>query len=340
VWFISLLLIRFFSIRLTKQLRVLQNAAEEIEDGRYHGSIPVKTQDETGVLTAAMNGMSVALQNFERFTNKEIARLTRKGLLAPGGVEKKATFLFSDIRSFTAISSQMESAEVVELLNGYMDIMVACVMVSGGVIDKFIGDAIMAHWGAVRPEQSDPGETDDALAAVRAALMMRAALQCFNRGRGGGKNPLIKNGCGINSGTVVAGQIGTDNRLEYTVIGDAVRLADHTESFNKPFGTEILITEHTWHLAGAYLVTEEMPSVTENAVKIRLFSVINLRAPGQINRFFADLEKIPQIDINTARRFVGTGGPHTLRELRSCLDIDEPDLSKAVTDEKKFKIRG
>jgi adenylate cyclase len=287
--------------------------------------------------------MILALLNFERFTNKEIARLTRKGLLAPGGVEKRGTFLFSDIRSFTAISSQMESPEVVEMLNSYMDLMVACVMVSGGVIDKFIGDAVMAHWGPVRPEQAGekavPGEEQDALAAVRAALMMRAALQCFNQGR---KGPRIKTGCGINSGTVVAGQIGTEDRLEYTVIGDAVRLADQTESFNKPFGTDILITEHTWRLTEPYLVTEELPAMTENdgAITTRLFAVINLRDTEQVKRLFSELEEIPKIDINIARRFAGTGGPHTLKELRTRLDISEPDLSKAVSDEKKFKVRG
>jgi adenylate cyclase len=349
VWFISLLLIRLFSMGLTRQLRMLKEGAEEVEDGRYHFSIPVKTRDETGLLTETMNSMILALLNFERFTNKEIARLTRKGLLAPGGVEKKGTFLFSDIRSFTAISSQMESPEVVELLNSYMDLMVACVMVSGGVIDKFIGDAIMAHWGPVRPEQAGKkteaeasGEEQDALAAIRTALMMRAALQCFNQGRNDDAGPLIKNGCGINSGTVVAGQIGTEDRLEYTVIGDVVRLADQTESYNKPFGTDILITEHTWQLAGPYLVTEELPAMTENdsAIKTRLFAVINLRDPEQLKRLFAELEQIPKININIARRFAGTGGPHTLKELRSRLDIEEPDLSKAVTDEKKFKVRG
>lgn len=94
VWFISLLLIRFFSMGLTKQLRILQEGAGEVEDGRYHFTIPVKTSDETGFLTETMNSMIRALGNFEKFTNKEITRLTRKKLLTPGGVKKKEPFCF------------------------------------------------------------------------------------------------------------------------------------------------------------------------------------------------------------------------------------------------------
>ncbi|MDR1895063.1 MAG: adenylate/guanylate cyclase domain-containing protein [Spirochaetales bacterium] len=338
VWFISLLLIRFFSLGLTRQLRTLKTAAEEIEEGRYHGSLPVKTRDETGFLTETMNSMSMALQNFDRFTNKEIARLTRRGLLAPGGVHKKAAFLFSDIRSFTAISASLSSAEVVEMLNGYMDLMVACVMVTGGVIDKFIGDAIVAHWGAVRPEQGDnlpSGEKEDALAALRAALLMRACLQCFNAERGGPKKPLIKNGCAVNSGTVIAGQIGTGERLEYTVIGEAVSLTERAEGFNKSFGTDILVSEHTYALAGGCLLCEEMPVIRGDT---RLFAVVNLQDPGQIGRLFEELERIPKINKTLAERFVGAEGPRTLKELRFRLNISEPDLTKAAEDEKKFTV--
>jgi adenylate cyclase len=350
VLFISLLMFHFFSNHLTRQLQILNDAAEAIEDGRYHNSIPVKTSDETGILTGTMDSMRLALLNFERFTNKEIARLTRKGLLTTGGSYKRATFFFSDIRSFTAISEKMAPAEVVEFLNEYMELMVACVMVTGGVIDKFIGDAVMAHWGAVRSETAAGGETPlrasvsisaDALAAVRAALMMRAALQCFNRGRGGDKKPVIKVGCGINSGKVVAGQIGTDERLEYTVIGDAVSLADRTETFNKLFGTEILITENTMRLSGGRFITEEMPAVTENGKKIRIFAVVNVEDQAETRRLFAELKGVPKIDMTEAGRFVGPQGPRTLKALRSLLDIREPDLTKVKLDERerKFKVQ-
>jgi adenylate cyclase len=340
VCFLSLLLIRFFSGRLTRQLGILGRAAEAIEDGRYDDPIPVKTNDETGFLAETMNSMRLALLNFERFTNKEIARLTRKGLLGAGGGYKKATFFFSDIRSFTAISEKLDPAAVVEFLNDYMERMVTCVLVTGGAIDKFIGDAIMAHWGAVR-EGGEGSEAEDALAAIRAALLMRVSLQCYNRGRGEDKRPRIKIGCGINSGTAVAGQIGTGERLEYTVIGNAVTLAERIESFNKLLGTEILITEHTWRLAGRFLVTEEMPGMKENGRNIRLFGVLNIQDPGELNRFFGELERLPDIDMETARRFAGPQGPQTLGELRERLGIREPDLSKVTLDgrEKKYQVQ-
>jgi adenylate cyclase len=344
VWFLSLLLIRFFSRRLTRQLQILGAAAEAIEDGRYHNSIPVKTRDETGLLAKTMDSMRLGLLNFERFTNKEIARLTRKGLLTTGGSYKRATFFFSDIRSFTAISEKMEPAKVVEFLNDYMERMVACVMVTGGVIDKFIGDAVMAHWGAVRsnaPANRSTREPEDALAALRTALMMRAALQCFNRDRGDAERPVIKIGCGINSGKVVAGQIGTNERLEYTVIGDAVSLADHTETFNKSFGTEILISEHTCRLVHKHYVLAEMPEITEKGKKVCLFAVVNVKDPEETQRLFAELEAVPKIDMALARRFVGPEGPQTLKELRSRLGLTEPDWTKVKLDgrEQKFKVQ-
>jgi adenylate cyclase len=347
VWFLSLLMIRFFSRRLTRQLQILGAAAEAIEDGWYHNSIPVKTRDETGLLAKTMDSMRLGLLNFECFTNKEIARLTRKGLLTTGGSYKRATFFFSDIRSFTAISEQMEPAKVVEFLNDYMERMVACVMVTGGVIDKFIGDAVMAHWGAVRsnvpggPENRSNQETEDALAALRTALMMRAALQCFNRNRGDAENPSIKIGCGINSGKVVAGQIGTNERLEYTVIGDAVSLTDRTETLNKPFGTEILITEHTCRLAGSRFIVAETPGITEKGKKIRIFAVVNVKDPEETQRLFAELERVPKIDMALARQFVGPEGPQTLKELRTRIGIAETDWKKVNLDgrEQKFKVQ-
>jgi adenylate cyclase len=343
VWFLSLLLIRFFSSRLTRQINTLGRAAKEIEEGSY-GSRPiepVRTHDETGILTDTMISMSNALLSFERFTNREIARLANKKKLTPGGSFRKASFLFSDIRSFTALSENMKPGEVVEFLKEYMERMIDCVMASRGVIDKFIGDAVMAHWGAVSSgdETRDGPSENDAFAAVRSSLMMRVCLRCFNMEREREGKPAVRIGCGINSGRVVAGQIGTEERLEYTVIGDAVNLAERSESCNKKLHTDILITEHTWRLVNSRYITKEMPSFTEKGLKIRLFALINVRDPDEEKQLLEDLEKLdPKIDMGEAHRLIGPQGPQTLEELRSLGGLSTPDLSKVNLDEREQKF--
>jgi adenylate cyclase len=240
-----------------------------------------------------------------------------KGELALGGETKRVTVFFSDIRSFPAISEKLEPAEVVEFLNDYMTRMVDCVDKTGGVVDKFIGDAVMAVWGA---PLSAGSPARDAFNCVKAALMMRSALHQFNQDRGGEKNPVIRIGCGINTGDVVAGQIGSSRRMEYTVIGDAVNLASRTEALNKPLGTDILITENTHALIGKYLVTEEMPAITVKGKEkpVRMFAVINIRTKEGILK-----------------------GPGTLAELRRALGTSAPDLGKVDinAEEKKYKIQ-
>jgi adenylate cyclase len=342
-WFLGVLFIWFFSRSISRTLELLREAAEAIEDGQYHLNLEAKNHDETGLLTESMISMLHVLVNFEKFTNKTIAVLARKGRLKTGGTGRDATIFFSDIRSFTSISEKLRPAEVVEFLNDYMDRMVSCVLLTGGVIDKFIGDAVMAHWGAVETPEQDQALSapeQNALNGVRAALMMRASLLSFNEGRGGDKRPLIKMGCALNSGHVVAGQIGSEEKLEYTVIGDTVSLANRAENFNKTFGTEILITEHTWRLAGKYLVTQEMPAIFDKGVKTRMFAVINMRDSGESARLMHDLEKIPSMNPGLARLCAGPGGPGTLEELRSLLGIPAPDLGafKTGEDEKKYRL--
>jgi adenylate cyclase len=335
---LSIAFILLFSRTLSKPLTTLTKAAREIENGTYHISIKNKNRDEIGMLSESFISMGHGLENFERFTNKVLARLAQTGKLATGGTDKSATIFFSDIRGFTAISEKLKATEVIEFLNDYMQRMVKCVLMTNGTIDKFIGDAVMAHWGAIETSGSPE---EDALNCVKAALMMRAALRAFNRGRGTEKKPIIKIGCGINSGKVVAGQIGSEERMEYTVIGNAVSFADRTETLNKPFGTDIMISEHTWKLCGYYLITEEMPPVTENGKKVRMFAVVNIRDAEDAKEMLKQLAEIPKNDIRLCRQCIGPMGPKTVAELRTLLDIPTPDLSVVNVDEeeKKYKVQ-
>ncbi|MDR3303650.1 MAG: HAMP domain-containing protein [Treponema sp.] len=336
---LSSVFILLFSRTLSKPLKALTNAVSQIEEGNYHLDIVrSKNRDEIGVLTASIISMSHGLGNFERFTNKSLARMARTGKLATGGTTKQATMFFSDIRGFTAISEKLKAVEVIGFINDYMERMVKCVILTGGTIDKFIGDAVMAHWGAV---ESTGSAEEDALNCVKAALMMRAALRSFNRGRGGDSKPIIKIGCGVNSGDVVAGQIGSEERMEYTVIGNAVSFADRTETLNKAFGTDIMISEYTWKLCGNYIIAEEMPTVTEQGEKVRMFAVVNVRDNEEAKEMLVQLATIPKTDIRLCRQCLGPLGPQTVADVRTLLGIPTPDLSTVNVDEeeKKYKVQ-
>ena len=333
ILFISLLLISLFAYSLTKQLVILRKAAEDIENGKYQYPIPFKVYDESGYLAQRMEAMRLALQNFELFTNKEIALNTIKGILKPGGAIKKAVFLFSDIRSFTAISENMTPENLIYFINSYMERMVAAIMATGGVIDKFIGDAILAHWGAVAEEERDD-EATYIKASLRSALLMRASLQCLNQRVTGRIPPRINSGIGISSGKIAAGIIGTDERLVYTAMGDAVAQAEKLEALNKQFGTEIQVSSHT-----AKMVKDDF--IFEEFISSDTFALVNVKSEEQTRLLIKEMEGLPKIRMAVARQFAGPEGPKTLYELRKILDISAKEINKVFTDdkEKKFKIQ-
>lgn len=258
----AMLIVFFYARSMSRPILNLVDAVGEVEKGNYHNYIQPKSGDEVGVLTNSFNSMSRGLEErekmkdaFGKFVNQELAELAMKGEIKLGGERKYCAIFFSDIRSFTAISEKLQPEEVVEFLNQYMTAMVRCVTQTGGIVDKFIGDAIMATWGALRPLKN---ETE---AAINASLLMRQALLKFNQGRGSEKKPIIQIGCGINSGYVVSGQIGSNERLEYTVIGDAVNLASRVEALNKPFGSDILITEESYQKVKNIFYVEKMQAI-------------------------------------------------------------------------------
>ncbi|MEM7221863.1 MAG: adenylate/guanylate cyclase domain-containing protein [Pseudomonadota bacterium] len=156
-----------------------------------------------------------------------------------GGTAQDVTILFSDIRNFTGLSELMSAPQMVETLNDYFTDMVDVVFEHGGTLDKFIGDAIMAVFGAPFVTPEDPDK------AANAAIEMMARLEHFNGKQTRRDAPSLDMGIGINSGTVVAGTIGSPRRMDYTVIGDQVNLASRIEAANKFYGTKILVSEHT-----------------------------------------------------------------------------------------------
>ncbi|MEM1309463.1 MAG: GAF domain-containing protein [Cyanobacteria bacterium P01_D01_bin.71] len=168
------------------------------------------------------------------------------------GERRDVTVLFSDIRGYTTLSENLEADKVVELLNAYFETMVEAVFTYEGTLDKFIGDAIMAVYGAPLPLQNH------AWAAVQSALDMRQRLVLFNSERRVQQQPEVRIGIGISSGEVVSGNIGSQRKMEYTVIGDGVNLSSRLEGVTKQYGCDIVLSEHTYELCEELIWVREL----------------------------------------------------------------------------------
>lgn len=319
IFFLCIMLIWFWSKSISSPVKELAAAAGRIGNGEYEVQLERKRKDELKILTDSFVKMGHGLAErerlkdaFGRFTNKEIAEKAMRNELSLGGENKNVTVFFSDIRSFTAMSEKLTPEQVVEFLNEYMTRMVKCVDATGGVVDKFIGDAIMAVWGA---PVSAGSPKEDALNGIKASLLMRKELYELNKERVAKGLIPVHIGCGLNSGDVIAGQIGSEKRMEYTVIGDTVNTASRTEALNKPFHTDVLITENTWQLVKDEILVEEMPGVKVKGKtdKLRMFAVIGFKDSTKFTSY---------------------------KQVRALLGVSEPDLAAVNPDEeeKKYEV--
>ncbi|MEK7747326.1 MAG: adenylate/guanylate cyclase domain-containing protein, partial [Elusimicrobiota bacterium] len=230
---------------VTASVRKLAEATRRLSEGDPEVRVDIRSRDEIGELGAAFNRMVEGLREKEKIrsvlrkaVSKEIAdELLKRGEINLGGEERSITVLFSDIRSFTTISEELAPPELVAQLNAYFASMARAIDRSQGVIDKFVGDAIMALFGAPLSTPQDAGN------ALRAALRMVEALDELNAEREGRGLRPWHNGIGLNTGRAVAGTMGSEERWSYTVIGDSVNLASRLEGANKSYGTNIIIGE-------------------------------------------------------------------------------------------------
>ncbi len=196
----------------------------------------------------------------DAFSNYLSAPLLEKLLAEPqglqlGGEKRELSILFSDIRSFTTISEKMPPEQLSKMLNRYFNPMSDAVKKYGGMVDKYIGDAVMAFFNAPVALSQHPQ------AACDAALEMITSLEVLNRSFKAEGLPEIKIGIGINTAEVVVGNFGADDRFNYTVIGDGVNLASRVEGLNKRYGSSIIITEYTQALLSSQFLTRYLEAV-------------------------------------------------------------------------------
>ena len=219
------------------------------------------------------------LSTFSRYVSPDVAhRVLNETESTPvlGGTTQQVTVLFSDIRGFTTLSEQSAPEETVKLLNEYFAHMVDIVFKHGGTLDKYIGDAIMAVFGVPTPRE------DDAARAVQCAAEMRRALWAFNEKRAAEGLPAIDTGIGIYSGLAVSGNVGTVDRMDYTVIGDAVNVAARLEELTKKESHKILFDAATYAKAKDLVPCEAVGDLAirgrSNAVQVYGISDEWLRA--------------------------------------------------------------
>lgn len=231
---------------IAKPLKELNRKMARLAAGDYGAKTIVLDDDEIGELKSHFNDMVDGLaererikETFGRYVSVEVAkRLIESGKISLGGESIEATILFSDIRDFTPLSERLSPQDLVAFLNSYFSYVTEPIAAHNGMVNKFIGDAVMAVFA---PQFGSKHHVDDAL---KAALGMRERLAAFNAS-GASPEP-VRFGVGIHTGVLVAGNIGTERRLEYTVIGDTVNIASRIESQNKELASTILVSEDVY----------------------------------------------------------------------------------------------
>jgi adenylate cyclase len=257
-----------------------------VQRGDFEATVPVTTADELGELSAAYNQMVTGLAERERireafgtYLDEEVAEYILSDGYAPEGFEAKVSLLFCDVRDFTGFAADAGAKQVVGAINELFETVVPIIAEEGGHVDKFIGDGLLAVFGA--PQRSD----DHADQAVRAAVQIARRVNH-------GDSVQLRVGVGVNSGTVIAGSIGGAGRLNFSVIGDAVNVAARVEAETRRTGDDVLITASTRELLGKKVEIEERGSRT-------------LKGKGEPIELFAPVVREPSVETPSTGTLTG-----------------------------------
>jgi class 3 adenylate cyclase len=233
----------FMGRRMSRPIRALAASAESIRELDFARILRVERSRLLEIDEAAetFNAMVFALRSFETYVPRALVQTLMAGDDASiRSGEREVTVLFTDIRDFTGLAESLSAGETATFLNAHFSLLGACIEAEGGTVDKYIGDSIMAFWGAPAPVE------DHVQRACRAALSIRRAIDLDNeRRRARGEAP-VRVGVGIHTGAAIAGNIGAPGRINYTLVGDTVNIAQRLEELTKHYGmadsVEILVS--------------------------------------------------------------------------------------------------
>jgi adenylate cyclase len=259
VLLLALLLGWLLSVQLSRPLGAF--AAEMKRVGNYTFSdtpVPASPIAEVAQMGAELEGMKISLRSFERYVPRDLVRLLpRTGAPAVlGGETCRVTLFFADVVDFTTISEGLPPDALVGALGAYLAEIERIIRGQGGVVDKFVGDAVMALWDPPICRVDEPERR--ACAAALESMQRLQALQAQSRAE---RRPVFQARVGIHTGEALVGNIGSPDRLAYTAMGDAVNLASRLESLNRFYGTRILISEATWSVVRDRFEAREIDAV-------------------------------------------------------------------------------
>lgn len=269
------------AIVLTKPILKLAQGTKAIAAGSFDITLPVTSRDEIGDLTESFNEMAKSLHEKEKikraFSSYVARQVVDEILKHPdqftfNGERRDVTVIFCDMRGFTPLAERLPPEEVVAALNDFYSLMIDLTIKNDGSVNKFLGDAVMAIFGA------PTAYPDHCLRAVKTALAMQAGVAELSARRAAEGKEAISIGIGISAGEAVAGSVGTEDQMEYTVIGDRVNLAARLESNAKP--GQILVSEETYRQVAAHVVANCLGpmSVKGKEEPVTVFEISGLAA--------------------------------------------------------------
>ena len=331
--------------RLSRPVRSLATAMRDVQGGNLNIELPVSSTDEVGRLTDSFNFFVKELrskqrlkQTFGKYIDPRILEhvLAQPDAEAVAGGRREMTVLFADLVGFTGLSERLTPLLMVTLLNRHFGLQALAVQEHHGVVDKFIGDSVMAFWGPpfVKPEEH-------AVLACRAAQAQLAALDTLRRElpdiTGLRRDaPVIDLGIGICTGEVVVGNIGSENTRSYTVIGDTANLAARLETANRVYGTHILVAESTAQAVGSQFEMREIDTIFVKG-KIETTRVFELMsAAGQLPE---ELVRLRERYDAARRSYLAQDWDTAEATFRECLQIRPNDGPSRVFLERFQALR-
>lgn len=326
----------YIARRMVGSIRQLVQATEAAEQGRYDAELPVTSQDEIGRLTRAFNLMLAELRlkqkirdTFGRYMDPKVVSglLDRPELSGVAGERRVMTIMFADMRGFTHLSEEVTPAVLVTVLNRYLTVLTEEIRERQGIVDKYMGDGVMAFWG---PPFVDPDQ--QARLACAAALAQLGRFEAFRKEMpellGIRKYvPDVGIRIGIATGEVIAGNVGSAVTMNYTVMGDAVNVASRLEGLNKLYGTAILITEGTAAMAGPDAVLREIDRVTVQGRDIPMSVFELMGEAGSVEK--PTLQLVERYGEGLAA-YRARDWTHAMAAFQDCLALRPDDQPSAV----------